>query len=84
MMIRYGEIVDSGQGLAHSKEVDISIRQTELPGERSGGAVNADRVCHGGNDGGLGCKRDRCAARPNFGNQAGARGMGVTDIDICE
>ena len=32
----------------------------------------------------MGRERDRCPARPNFGIQAGARGVRVTDIGIRE
>ena len=44
MMICHSDIVDCGQGLAYGEEVDVSVRQTELPIKRTGGAVKADRV----------------------------------------
>ena len=31
MMICQSDIVDRGQGLAHGEEVDVFVRQTELP-----------------------------------------------------
>ena len=44
MMICHSDIVDCGQGLAYGEEVDVSVRQTELPIKRTGGAVKADQV----------------------------------------